>query len=31
MASGTSGRPLTLTHVKKLADYFRVSPADFID
>ena len=24
-------RPLTLTHVKKLADYFRVSPAVFID
>jgi HTH-type transcriptional regulator/antitoxin HigA len=24
-------RPLTLTHIKKLADYFRVSPAVFID
>ena len=24
-------RPLTLTHVKKLAAYFRVSPAVFID
>src|SRR5919197_904546 len=24
-------RPLTLTHVKKLAHYFRVSPAVFID
>jgi HTH-type transcriptional regulator / antitoxin HigA len=24
-------RPLTLTHTKKLADYFRVSPAVFID
>jgi HTH-type transcriptional regulator/antitoxin HigA len=23
-------RPLTLTHIKKLADYFRVSPAVFI-
>ena len=24
-------RPLTLTHVKKLADYVRVSPAVFVD
>jgi HTH-type transcriptional regulator / antitoxin HigA len=24
-------RPLALTHIKKLADYFRVSPAVFID
>jgi HTH-type transcriptional regulator/antitoxin HigA len=24
-------RPLTLTHIKKLADYFRVSPAACID